>query len=153
MLNGMNLGVGAHYASGTPLTATGYSFGYQNWEYYLTKRGALGRGPADYEADFHVDYPVKFGANRLSLIADVFNVLDRQGKTAVDLRFNRVQDGRCAGVSPCNGDGGLLTDAAHGSIVPLGSVNTAAAPNPDFLKAGTAFTSPRMFRLGARWTF
>jgi hypothetical protein len=153
MLSGMTLGVGAHYASGTPLTATGYSRAYQNWEYYLTKRGALGRGPADYEADFHIDYPVRFGANRISVIADVFNVLDRQGKTAVDLRFNRVQDGTCAGVAKCNGDGGLLTDAAHGSLIPLGSVNTSAAPNPDFLKAGTAFTSPRMFRLGARLTF
>jgi outer membrane receptor protein involved in Fe transport len=156
MMSGMTLGVGAHYASGTPLTAVGYSQGYQNWEYYLTTRGALGRGPADYEADFHIDYPVKVGAQRLSVIADVFNVLDRQGKTAVDQRFNRAQDDPCTGFeSICDtasgGGGGVQT--VKGTLTPIGKVDPSKAPNPDFLKAGTGFTSPRTFRLGARWTF
>jgi outer membrane receptor protein involved in Fe transport len=158
LLNGLDVGLAAHYASGTPLTATGYSQAYQNWEYYLTTRGALGRGPADYEADFHVDYPVKVGTGHMSIIADVFNILDRQGKTAVDLRYNRAQDAPCLGfvgnsgaANPCNGDGGLTTP--NHTLTPNGTVNLAAAPNPDFLKAGTQFTSPRSFRLGARFTF
>ena len=156
MLNGLDLGFAAHYASGTPLTAVGYSQGYANWEYYLTTRGALGRGPAEYEADFHVDYPVKVGIGRMSLIADVFNVLNRQAKTTLDQRFNRAQDGPCAGFeSICDdatgGGGGIQTNP--GTLTPIGTINAANAPNPDFLKAGTIFTQPRTFRLGARYTF
>jgi hypothetical protein len=158
MIGGLGVGVAAHYASGTPLTATGYSQAYQNWEYYLTKRGVLGRGPADYEMDLHVDYPIKFsGAGRVSVIADIFNVLDRQSKTALDIRYNRAQDAACTGfvattaADPCNGDGGIAT--VPNTLNPIGTVNLAAAPNPDFLKAGTNFTGPRTFRLGARFTF
>lgn len=160
MLNGLTLGVATHYASGTPLTAYGYSFAYANWEYYLTTRGALGRGPADYEADFHIDYPINFGAVNLKVIADVFNVLDRQAKTQLDTRFNRIQDGTCGGfVVPagktladvCTDDGGLVTVA--GTLTPVGSVDATKAPNPDFLKAGTAFTAPRTVRVGVRLTF
>lgn len=170
MLNGLDVGFSAHYASGTPLTAVGYSQAYQNWEHYLTTRGAAGRGPADYEADLHLDYPVKLGTGHMSIIADVFNILDRQGKTALDQRFNRAQDAECAGfVSICDatdvtsnhgginaggaalGDGGVAVQ--KGTLTPVGAVNLANAPNPDFLKAGTAFTGPRTFRLGARFTF
>jgi hypothetical protein len=171
MVNGLDVGFSAHYASGTPLTAVGYSGGYANWEYYLTKRGAAGRGPADYEADLHLDYPIKMGTGRVSVIADVFNILDRQGKTTLDQRYNRQEDGACAGfesicdatnvspkgVAPVNpagaalGGGGIATKP--GTLTPIGSVNLANAPNPDFLKAGTSFTYPRTFRLGARFTF
>ena len=157
MIGGLDVGVAAHYASGTPLTAVGYSQGYQNWEYYLTKRGQLGRGPADYEADLHVDYPVRFsGAGRVSIIADVFNILDRQAKTTLDQRFNRAQDPACNGFEsicdvPSGGGGGILT--VPNTLTPVGTIDPSKAPNPDFLKAGTNFTSPRTWRLGARFTF
>jgi hypothetical protein len=154
MMSGLNIGFAAHYASGTPLTARGYSGAYQNWEYYLSSRGAFGRGPADYEADFHVGYPINVGTGHLNVIGDVFNILDRQAKTAVDLRFNRVQDwtaNPCSGLSSdCTPDGGITTVA--GTLTPITKI-TGAAPNPDFLKAGTAFTAPRTFRLGLRYTF
>ena len=156
MLNGLDVGAAFHYASGTPLTAVGYSAGYANWEYYLTPRGAAGRGPADYEADLHADYPIKFGTGHMSVIADVFNVLNRQAKTALDQRFDRVQD--VTGANPCPGFANVCNDAGGiaaipGTTKPVGTVNLANAPNPDFLKAGTAFTAPRTFRLGARYTF
>jgi len=156
MLSGLDVGAAFHYASGTPLTAVGYSAGYANWEYYLTPRGAVGRGPADYEADFHVDYPIKFGTGHMSVIADVFNILDRQAKTALDQRYDRVQD--VTGANPCPGFSSICNDAGGiaaipGTVKPVGTVNLANAPNPDFLKAGTAFTQPRTFRLGARYTF
>jgi hypothetical protein len=160
-MRGLQLGVGAHYASGTPLTAVGYSFAYQNWEYYLTPRGSLGRGPANYEADLHVGYPIQVGNGiRVNLLADVFNILNLQRKTTVDLRYNRIQDGTCGGfVVPsgkqladvCTGDGGLV--AQTGTVNPVSTVNPSAAPNPDFLKAGTAFTDPRQIRFGVRVTF
>jgi hypothetical protein len=160
-VRGLTVGVGAHYASGTPLTAVGYSFAYQNWEYYLTPRGALGRGPANYEADLHVDYPVQLGSGvRLTMIADVFNLLNLQRKTTLDQRYNRVQDGSCGGFNVpaggmladvCTSDGGLVANA--GTVNPVGTVNISQHPNPDFLRAGTAFTSPRQVRFGVRATF
>jgi hypothetical protein len=107
--------------------------------------------------DFHVDYPIRFGgAGRVSLIADVFNILDRQAKTQLDQRFNRAQDDPCTGFETIcdvgtNGGGGIQTVA--GTLTPIGKINPANAPNPDFLKAGTTFTNPRTFRLGARFSF
>jgi hypothetical protein len=38
-------------------------------------------------------------------------------------------------------------------LAPAGKINPANAPNPDFLKAGTAFTGPRTWRLGVRYSF
>ena len=112
-LDGLNIGRRTWYYSGLPLTAYGYSLAYANWEYYLTPRGSLGRGPADYEADLHVSYPIKIGsqARSLNVIADIFNLFNRQAIIQYDQRYNRVADGACAGVPEalCNGDGGLVT--------------------------------------------
>lgn len=155
ILEGLTVGLSTHYYSGTPLTAQGVSFAYGNWEYYLTERGALGRGPADYEADVHAGYPVKFGNVKVNLMLDIFNVLDRQAATEVDQRYNLFSDGPCAGIPEdlCNGDGGIL--AISGTTDPAGSISNprATATNPDFLKAGTAFTAPRNIRLGVRMSF
>src|SRR5207245_5415210 len=109
--NGLALGLSTHWYSGVPLTAYGYSFTYQNNEYYLTPRGSLGTAPADYEADVHISYPVKFGRNtNATLIADVFNLFNRQAITNYDQRYNISANGLCAGIpnALCNGDGGLL---------------------------------------------
>jgi hypothetical protein len=154
-LNGLTLGLGTYYTSGVPLTAMGYSFLYQNHEYYLSPRGSLGRGPAAYEADIHVGYPVRFGGVETNLLLDVFNVLDRQAATNVDQRYNLAAHGPCGGVPEeiCNGDNGLLHQP--GSLQPVGQLTNAraTAPNPDFLKAGTAFTPARSIRLGVRVSF
>jgi outer membrane receptor protein involved in Fe transport len=154
MLNGLQMGLTTYWQSGTPLTAVGYSSAYQNWEYYLTPRGALGRGPSDYEASAHFGFPINMGSTRVMLIADVFNLLNRQGKTVLDQRFNRINDAPCTGIGGsdvCTSDGGLRT--VTGTITPVGGISTANAPNPDFLKAGTQFDAPRSFRIGARVTF
>ena len=63
-LDGLNFGLSTHWYSGLPLNAYGYSFAYQNWEYYLAPRGSLGTGPSDWEADVQVGYPIRFGATR-----------------------------------------------------------------------------------------
>jgi hypothetical protein len=151
----LELGIATHYYSGTPLTAQGYAGSYRNYEYYLTPRGALGRGPADYEADLHFGYPVPVVGSRLHILLDVFNVLNRQAKTTLDQRYNLSSDPLCSGIPDalCNGDGGLLNKP--GTTDPLGQLANpkATATNPDFLKAGTTFTGQRSIRLGARFSF
>jgi hypothetical protein len=155
VVHGLEIGLGTHYYSGTPLTAYGYASSYRNWEYYLTPRGALGRGPADYEADVHLGFPIPAGVGHVNLLLDVFNVLNRQAATQLDQRYNLNTDPVCAGVpsSLCNGDGGILN--APGGVQPSGQLTDprATATNPSFLKAGVAFTNPRSIRLGARYTF
>jgi hypothetical protein len=153
MTKGLDLGIGAHWQSGVPLTAQGYANSYRNWEYYLTTRGALGRGPSDYEADLHAGYPIAVGGSHLNLLVDIFNVFNRQSATNVDQRFNLNSDPICSGIPTglCNGDGGILN--VSGTTDARGQVSRSSATNPSFLKKGTAFTNPRSIRLGARFTF
>ena len=156
MASGLQLGLSTHWYSGLPLTAYGYSFAYANWEYYLTPRGSLGRGPSDYDADVHIGYPIKFGSNAsATVIGDVFNLFNRQAITTLDQRYNLVQDGQCAGIAAaaCNGDGGLQHAGSTTNPVSQLANPVATATNPDFLKAGTAFTGQRSLRLGVRITF
>ena len=160
LAKGLDLGLAAHWESGTPLTAFGYEHaGYRNWEYYLTPRGSLGRGPSDYEADVHAGYPIAFGSTRLTILADVFNVFNRQSITNLDMRFNLPADATCAGItdaagnSICQGFGGIAN--APGTINPIGKIANVRgqATNPSFLTAGSTFTGVRSIRLGARFTF
>ena len=156
MVKGLDIGVGAHWQSGVPLTAQGYAISYRNYEYYLTTRGALGRGPSDYEADIHTGFPIALGAgSQLKLIFDVFNIFNRQSATNLDQRYNLSSDPVCSGVPDalCNDDGGILnvpgTTKASGQLANA----RASATNPSFLKAGSTFTGLRSIRLGARYTF
>jgi len=86
---------------------------------------------------------------------DVFNLLNRQAITSYDQRYNLANHGSCAGIPAnlCNGDNGL--QHAPNSVNPIGQLSNvrANAPNPDFLKAGVAFTGQRSIRLGVRFTF
>jgi outer membrane receptor protein involved in Fe transport len=155
-LNGLNIGLSTFWYSGLPLNAYGFSFAYNNWEYYLVPRGSLGRGPSDYEMDLHLSYPIKLGGRaRLNVIADAFNVLNRQAIAQLDERYNLNSDQPCAGVPDaiCNGDGGMKTQA--GTLIPVGSLSNpqATAANPDYLKKGVAFTGQRSIRIGIRLSF
>lgn len=156
-LQDLTFGMSAYWQSGAPLTAYGYSAAYQNWEYFLTPRGSLGRGPSEYEADLHISYPWKIGDYELQFMVDVFNLLDRQALTNPDQRYNLNGD-PCGGVPEglCNGDGGLLHNGA--SLEPVGQINNprANAANPDFLRRGRTgndFTDARNIRVGIRFRF
>ena len=154
-LTGLNVGASTHWYDGLPLNAYGYSFAYSNWEYYLAPRGSVGRGPADWEMDLNLSYPIRFGGNkRLSLVADVFNLFNRQSITQFDERYNLIEDGSCAGIPEdlCNGDGGIVTTGNN--LTPAGTINPrATATNPDYLVKGLGFTGQRSIRLGVRFLF
>ncbi len=90
-MRGLNLGLTTHWYSGLPNNAYGYSFAYANWEYYLVPRGSLDRGPSDWEADLQISYPIRLGADRrLNLIANIFNLFDRQAINQFDQRYNLI---------------------------------------------------------------
>ena len=156
-LTGMNLGLSTHVYSGLPLNAYGYSFAYQNWEYYLAPRGSVGRGPKDWETDLQVRYPIRLGGGtrRVLIQADIFNLFDRQSITQLDERYNLPQDGGCAGIPEafCNGDNGITTTGNN--LTPAFAIADprATATNPDYLRKGLGFTMPRSIRLGVRFEF
>ncbi len=113
----------------------------RNWELYLSERGAFGRTDGEYEADLHLGYPVELGGVEVNLLLDVFNLLDRQGETGRDQRYNLVEDYHVIDYD---------TGEALGPIRPGDTARPAT--NPAFNKA-SAWQDPRSIRLGVRITF
>jgi hypothetical protein len=86
----LNLGIGLNVGSGKPLTNLAANPNYQNsGEIPVTTRGGgittiadgtRTRAPMDFGVDLHADYTVKVGAGkqRVMLIADAFNLFNRQ---------------------------------------------------------------------------
>ncbi|MFA6957379.1 MAG: TonB-dependent receptor [Thermoanaerobaculia bacterium] len=83
----LSVGMSAYWRSGTPLTRYGYSDAYGRYEFFLTKRGAEGRSPSNYEADLHFGYPVKVSKTEVNLLLDVFNILNAQRPILLDQRY------------------------------------------------------------------
>ena len=90
---GLNLGVGLNVGSGRPLTALAANPAYDSpgeipetprGEGFDTEDGFRDRAPIESDVNFHADYGFNFGNRRLVLLADVFNLFDRQGVTEYD---------------------------------------------------------------------
>ena len=83
---GLNLGLGLHLSSGRPLTALAANPFYGGGEIPEGPRGSgiqtvdgfRARTPFEGTINAHVDYPIKLGMQRLVLLADVFNLGNRQ---------------------------------------------------------------------------
>ncbi|HUR55940.1 MAG TPA: TonB-dependent receptor, partial [Gemmataceae bacterium] len=86
---GVNLGVGVNLSSGRPLTALAANPVYDSpgeipetprGAGFQTEQGFKKRTPMENEIDLHADYNWRlFGARRLTLLADVFNLGGTQG--------------------------------------------------------------------------
>ncbi|MCC7415634.1 MAG: TonB-dependent receptor [Acidobacteria bacterium] len=84
---GLNLGIGLNVGSGRPLTALAANPVYTNageipetprGDGFETEDGFRTRTPFEYSVDAHIDYALRFGAQRLVLLADAFNLFDTQ---------------------------------------------------------------------------
>jgi len=86
---GVNLGVGLNLSSGRPLTALAANPVYDSpgeipetprGAGFQTEQGFKTRTPLQSDVDVHADYNWRlFGARRVTLLADVFNLTGRQG--------------------------------------------------------------------------
>ncbi len=89
------------------------------------------------------------------MIADIFNLFNRQAITQLDERYNliRTASAEAFPTDICNGDGGIATTG--NSLTPAGTISNprATASNPDYLKKGIGFTQPFSLRFGVRFTF
>jgi outer membrane receptor protein involved in Fe transport len=146
---GLVAGASAYYRSGRPLSAIGYTYAYGSL-LYLSERGAWGRTDPEYEIDLHVGYPIKVGGIEANVLLDVFNLLNRQGETGRDQRYNYIDqtidviDYSTGKVLPPIAPGTPCT-----SVVPP---EYAYSCNPGFNTAN-AWQDPRSVRLGVRLTF
>jgi hypothetical protein len=83
----LSVGAAAYWRSGTPLTRYGYSDAYGRYEFFLTRRGAEGRNPDNYEIDVHLGYPWNVGPARINVLLDLFNILNAQKAVLLDQRW------------------------------------------------------------------
>ncbi len=84
----MSVGLSAYYKSGTPLTRYGYSDAYNRYEFFLTTRGAEGRGPSNYDVDLHLGYPIQTSHATVNVLLDVFSLLNAQRAVLLDERWD-----------------------------------------------------------------
>jgi hypothetical protein len=128
----LNLGVGFNAGSGRSLTALASNPNYNNaGEIPMTLRGAgiqtvdgfLRRTKFETTLDVHADYGVRFGGRRVVLLADVFNLINRQ--------------------EPLNYDN--YVDQSVGAPNP-----NFGQPTNGGISSAPGFQVPRSVRLGAR---
>lgn len=139
---GLVAGLSAHYRSGTPVTAMGTVAGFDRPLYFLSRRGAFGRTDAEYEADLHLGYPVALGSDLgLEVVADIFNLLDRQGETGRDNRYTLHEDYR-------------VIDWTTGvTNPPIGPSDSERPPTNPAFNSADRWQPPRSVRLGIRLSF
>jgi Carboxypeptidase regulatory-like domain len=85
-MKNLTTGIGLRGSSGIPITPLGAHPVYTNaGEIPLTPRGSLGREPATYQLDTHLDYPIPVKERyKLKLSFDMFNITDSRFLTAKD---------------------------------------------------------------------
>jgi hypothetical protein len=90
---GLNVGLGLFVSSGSPLTALAANPAYDSpgeipetprGEGFETIDGFKTRTPVESSIDFHLDYRLPLGTQRLVLLADVFNLFDQQTVISYD---------------------------------------------------------------------
>ncbi|MGQ9752487.1 MAG: TonB-dependent receptor [Thermoanaerobaculaceae bacterium] len=137
----LTVGLSGYFRDGVPITAMGYSTAYQNWEYYLSRRGAFGRTDDEWEADLHLDYPVNVAGVQVKFLADVFNLFNRQGEVSRNMRYDLGEDY------------GVI-DYDTGNILPPIRPGDPNKPptNPAF-NTPNSWQAPRSVRFGVRVSF
>jgi hypothetical protein len=121
---GVTASASGYYQSGTPLSRIGWWNNYAGPEIFITERGTAGRTPNVYEVDTHLDYALTIMPVTIHVLADVFNLLNRQKALTVDQVWS-------------------LDQADNSSPVPT---------NNHYGKANT-WQQPRTLRLGLRVSF
>jgi hypothetical protein len=138
---GITTGLSAFYRTGTPVTAMGYSTAYNNWAYYLSKRGAFGRVDDSYEADLHIGYPLELSNGmEVNFLVDIFNLLDAQVETRRDIAYTVDEV-----YQPLDWETGETTAITPG--------DPATPPTSDGFNTADRWTNPRRLRVGIRLSF
>jgi hypothetical protein len=89
---GLTASLSGYYQTGTPISKIGWWNNYAGPELFLLQRGSVGRTPNVYEFDAHFDYGLTIQWVTIHVLADVFNVLNRQKPTSVDQVYSLDQN-------------------------------------------------------------
>lgn len=145
---GLTISEGLTVSSGVPISRQGPEIynGYGDGTIFMGPRGDDGRTPSYWNFDFHADYKLRaFGANnnrRLSLVLDVFNLLNRHSTLEVDQDY--VYEGM-ANSDPWFADSNL---DAYGN--PKYNTNLTGS---SFYKTPILFQAPRSVQIGFKFTY
>jgi hypothetical protein len=141
--------------SGTPQNALGAHYIYGANESFLLPRGSLGRSDFDHGVDLHVEYARPLGRNMvLGVYADVFNVYDSQGTSAIDTTYAPAVNlqGQRQNANPISGGSyedliwlKQVDDKGNEKNAPIGR-------NPNFGNTIVRY-APTFGRIGARLVF
>jgi len=145
---GLSVGLQTYVRSGTPISRQGYYNSFYTTELFLDQRGSDGRLPTDYEANLSLAYNINVGPVTITPQLYVFDLLNRQTVSAIDMRYN--PNGSYVGdsSSPFFGQAGILP--GQGSCP---STATAPCPdNQDYRKA-TARVGARSLRAALKISF
>ena len=121
---GLTASASGYYQTGTPLSRIGWWNNYAGPEIFITQRGSEGKTPNVYEFDTHFDYALTIQWVTIHVLADVFNVLNRQKATSLDQVY--------------------ALDQAD---------NNSPTPTNDHYKRPLTWQQPRTLRLGLRVSF
>ncbi len=146
---GLSAGLNFYVRSGLPISRLGwFNGGYFN-SLYLDTRGSDGRTPTDYDMNVSVGYNWNVGAVTITPMLYVFNVLNRQTATSLDVTFNPNGSFVTTPGSPFYGQAGIEPGSADNCPA------TSPAPctdNPDYRKVATR-GNPRLLRAALKITF
>jgi hypothetical protein len=142
------LGTRFRALSGTPVNVLGGHYKYGTDESFILPRGSHGRTDFETGIDLHADYerPLRHGMS-LTVFADVFNVLNRQGTLSVDESYTYVSN-----VNPIVG--GTYDDLIWAKAVSDTGVESSSpiVRNPNFGNTAGRY-APASVRFGMRLTF
>jgi hypothetical protein len=142
---GLSTGISAYYRDGTPITAMGYSVDYNNWEFYLSDRGAFGRVDSQWDADLHFDYPFNLGSGvAVNVLLDIFSVFNNQGETLRDIQYTTAVDGQTYNV---------LDWDTNVDYPPITRDSTDRPPTNPGWNTANRWQNPTTVRLGLRLSF
>lgn len=140
-----------YYRDGVPITAYGYSTAYNNWEFYMSERGAgWGRVDAQWEGDVHFGYPVRLGSNlELNLLLDIFSIFNNQGETLRDMQYTTA----ATGATYENGGSSVIDPDTGDPIPPLNVDASGRPPTNAGWNTANRWQPATTVRLGVRLSF
>jgi hypothetical protein len=139
-------GVGGRATSGAPTNVLGSHVLYGPNEVFILERGAGGRLPWSYSVDLRAGYTFLFSKDiNLSLVADVFNLINFQATQTVDQAYTTSD------ILPIPG-GKTQQDIEDYAITSRGARYNPASNNANFGKPQTT-QDPRIFQFSLRASF